>query len=451
MSLRKKSISIAVCSSLAISPTVSSAGTSEAAAAAAVLLGIGIITQQNKKKNNSGSGSRSSSSSNSGAYNAQRQQNREVQSSLNAFNFQVGTVDGDLGPRSRAAIGDYQAYMGYPRTGYLDDYQRQTLVGGAQRMNAGGGNAYPQVVANEGTRGLLKAFADPTYADRTYGNQNQNQNTGTNGYQGNDGQYNGTNNQPQELVQKTPDTSGTIAPLDLTLGQTSNSMATHCELVSGLTQANQGVQLAGNISDPEQALDEQFCEARSYSMTESQSMEAKARVTKEQIVGNCTAIADKMAPAISALGSQDLKLVAAKAQEISTQVFQGDTETSIAYGKICLGVGYRQDDANIALGGAMTLLAAGEMPFAEVMGHHLRQGFGVNRATVASTDWYNAALVSMDQGAEPAFLPGKTVQRNDIIRNAISGKSVAANNGTAPIQASSDAGLALPKLNLGSD
>ncbi|MBV1896094.1 MAG: peptidoglycan-binding protein [Rhodobacteraceae bacterium] len=451
MTLRKKSISIAVCASLAFTPTISSAGSSEAAAAAAVLLGIGIITQQNKKKNNSGGGSRSSGSSNNAAYNAQRQQNREVQSALNAFNFPVGVVDGDLGPRSQAAIGDYQSYMGYPRTGYLDDYQRQTLVGGAQRLNAGGGNAYPQVVANEGTRGLLKAFADPGYADRTYGNQNQGQYAAQNSNQGNNGQNYGNNNQPQKLTPITPDNGGAIAPLDLTLGQTSNSMATHCELVSGLTQANQGLQLAGSISDPEQALDEQFCEARSYAMTESQSMVANARVSEEQIVGNCTAIADKMAPARFALANQDLKVVAANAQEISDQLFQGDTGTSIGYGKICLGVGYRQDNAEIALGGALLMLAAGEMPYSEIMGHHLRQGFGVNRATVASTNWYNAALVSMDQGAEPAFLPGKTVQRNNIIRHAISATQVTAQSEAAPIQTSSDAGLALPKLNLGSD
>ena len=99
----------------------------------------------------------------------QRQQNREVQSALNAFGFPVGVVDGSLGRRSRTAIANYQAYMGYPATGYLEEYQRVSLVSSHQRLQAGGGSAYPQVVANEGTQGLLKAFADPNYASNRYG------------------------------------------------------------------------------------------------------------------------------------------------------------------------------------------------------------------------------------------------------------------------------------------
>ena len=42
--------------------------------------------------------------SNSAAYSAQRQQNRQVQTALNYFGYNVGTVDGSIGPRSRAAV-----------------------------------------------------------------------------------------------------------------------------------------------------------------------------------------------------------------------------------------------------------------------------------------------------------------------------------------------------------
>ena len=56
----------------------------------------------------------------------------------------------------------------------LEEYQRIGLINAHQRLEAGGGAAYPEVVANEGTQGLLKAFADPTYANRDRNNGVQN-------------------------------------------------------------------------------------------------------------------------------------------------------------------------------------------------------------------------------------------------------------------------------------
>lgn len=93
--------------------------------------------------------------------NVTRQQNREVQSALNAFGYDVGVVDGSLGPRSRAAISAYQAYMGFPATGQLTDFERQTLLTAHQRLMAGG----PQVMRitsthRDGVRGLLPSVRD---------------------------------------------------------------------------------------------------------------------------------------------------------------------------------------------------------------------------------------------------------------------------------------------------
>lgn len=44
--------------------------------------------------------------------------------------------------------------------------------------------------------------------------------------------------------------------------------------------------------------------------------------------------------------------------------------------RICLGTGYRTDDMDVTLGSALLLVAPGETPYAELMGHHLNQGFG---------------------------------------------------------------------------
>jgi len=97
----------------------------------------------------------------SGAAVAQRQANRDLQTALNFFGFDVGTPDGALGPRSRGGISQYQAYLGFPATGQATDFERSILMTAWNRAQAGG----PQVTRvtarhRDGMRGLLEAVRD---------------------------------------------------------------------------------------------------------------------------------------------------------------------------------------------------------------------------------------------------------------------------------------------------
>ena len=87
------------------------------------------------------------------------QEGREIQSSLNYFCFNAGTVDGQVGSRTREAIGDYQAYLGYPRTGTLNAFEQNLLVTSYNRALAGGDQTFAQIASQpEGARGLLKVY-----------------------------------------------------------------------------------------------------------------------------------------------------------------------------------------------------------------------------------------------------------------------------------------------------
>ena len=57
-----------------------------------------------------------------------RAENRDIQTSLNYFGFPAGTPDGVLGRNSRAAISQFQVHMGYPPTGHLSLYEKDTLI-----------------------------------------------------------------------------------------------------------------------------------------------------------------------------------------------------------------------------------------------------------------------------------------------------------------------------------
>lgn len=420
----------ALCVSLAMTP-----GPAASSDAAKVIGGaiLGIMAGQavqGAQKRREQQRSRSSQR----AYSPQRQRIREVQQALNEFGFSAGGADGIMGPKTRAAISNYQAYMGYPTTGHLNDRERSVLVEGKNRYDAGGAQAYPEVVANEGTKGLLKAFNDPNYVNRYRGGdttgQAQTASVSTSGQGGGIGTGNG----------------GVLPKLDLSRGKAPSSMATHCEVVAGLTQVNGGVILASDVSDPDQALGEQFCEARAYAITQGQSLLANARATEDQITNLCDQISDNMAPAVAAMGTQDVKVISAQAKQIANRIYNQDMAAAEGYGRICLGTGYRQDDAGMALGGALSMVAAGAMPYAEVMGHHLRWGFGADRAAGPSENWYKAGLTAMEHGAEPVFLPSKTAERNAIIKAALDA-------GTGTLAAEADGGggggLSLPELNLG--
>ena len=84
---------------------------------------------------------------------------REIQSSLNYFGFDAGTVDGQVGPATRRAISDYQRYMGYEATGTLTTFQQHLLTTSYLRAEAGGPRTFEDIAGlPDGTRGLLKLY-----------------------------------------------------------------------------------------------------------------------------------------------------------------------------------------------------------------------------------------------------------------------------------------------------
>ncbi|WP_299149220.1 peptidoglycan-binding domain-containing protein [uncultured Tateyamaria sp.] len=89
------------------------------------------------------------------------QTGRDIQSSLNYFGFDAGTVDGRVGPTTRRAVSDYQRYMGYEETGKLTSFQQHLLTTSYLRAEAGGSRTLQQIAGMpEGTRGLLKLYRE---------------------------------------------------------------------------------------------------------------------------------------------------------------------------------------------------------------------------------------------------------------------------------------------------
>jgi peptidoglycan hydrolase-like protein with peptidoglycan-binding domain len=118
--------------------------------------------KKKKKKTTKGSSKSKSTKAKAPAISPeQKAANVEVQEALNHFGWSVGTADGAIGPKSRAAIKEYQAFLGFPATGELSEHERTVLVTAYYRSKAGGA-AIAEIVSGSvyGMRGVLIAQAE---------------------------------------------------------------------------------------------------------------------------------------------------------------------------------------------------------------------------------------------------------------------------------------------------
>jgi peptidoglycan hydrolase-like protein with peptidoglycan-binding domain len=351
-----------------------------------------------------------------------RQERREIQTSLNYFGFPAGTPDGVLGKNSRAAIAGYQAHMGYAATGQLTDYEKNFLLQSYNRAIAGGAVTSQQIAASPtGPRGLLTRYRNEaagvaaTVPATTIVVAPQPQVL-----------------QPQVLGGTTTTTTTITAvagaepalgtpqtgSLPSFMGQTTAvSLASHCNQVSLLTSTNGGFMTANTMVDTNLALNEQFCLARTYAIAEGEQLSAKIQgFSPAQIAKQCEGFGPALKEYVAAMS---LKPHTAVLQDVSGFVLStGMSPVQLAgTAKICLSVGYRTDNMDVAIGSALLLAVLGEQVYAELMGHHLAQGFGVSKRTDLALPWYDMGLTAIENGATPVFAPGQP-ERNALLRKA---------------------------------
>ena len=357
-------------------------------------------------------------------YSAQREENRQVQVALNYFGFPAGSPDGVLGRNSRTAISQYQAHLGYPVTGYLTDYEKSFLLSSHNRAIAGGPVTHQQIASNPmGTRGLLTMYRDQAAGVTT-----------------------ATAPQNPAPAEQAGTTVATAAPTDTDgglalpnfLGQGDGlSLASHCNTVALLTNTNGGFTGIDRMTDGNVVLNEQFCLARTYAIATGEDLAAGIQgVGTAEIAAQCKGFGPVMKDHVASLSLKHRDQVL---QDVSGFVLStGMAPPQLAAtAKICLSVGYRTDDMDVAIGSALILAALGEQVYGELMGHHLSQGFGATQRLDLAGPWYDMALGALEGGQAAVFAPGQP-ERTELIR-AAAFQSGGAQPGTmtAPVQPAS--------------
>ena len=384
---------------------------------------------------------------------ARRSEARDMQSALNYFGYNAGAVDGRPGPQTRRAVTAYESEMGFYADGNLDPQERAFLMSSFHRAQSGSYGPHQQAYMTGGHRGLLRSFNDERtgrfnggvatngtgFPNGTNGNgfpngtvQFPNGNVGANP-NGNFNQGNVPGNGgvlanaptvvPPAAPAPAPDPAPAADPFagGFNVQPVAVSMANHCTETQRLTGMNGGYIQAASAANASQALSEQFCLAREFTKTKGQQLISSiAGMTAADVLARCEQIAGGLAPAISALSSQPRTGVIDQVKQMASAM---DDNTKAQTGEICVSVGYAEDNPKVTLAGALLLVAAGQDSYGEIVGHHLREGFG----TVANADqakmWHIETITAMDAGAPAAILPGQAAQRNSVIRSAY-GESV---------------------------
>ena len=122
---------------------------------------------------------------------------------------------------------------------------------------------------------------------------------------------------------------------------------------------------------------------------------------------------------VAQLSSKDMGATLSEAQGINASMGLTDPTSVKHYGEICVGMGYRNDDAQMALAGALAMTAAGHAAYGEIVGHHLREGFGTTQSSTAAVTWYAGAMNALENGSAPVFAASTTPDRIMLIRNAM--------------------------------
>ncbi|WP_417249819.1 peptidoglycan-binding domain-containing protein [Celeribacter sp.] len=350
------------------------------------------------------------------------QEGKEIQASLNYFGFNAGTVDGQLGAKSRTAISSYQAYLGYPVTGQLTPFEQELLISSYNRAQAGGSQTVQLVAASpDGTRGLLKTFRAEMAASSPAGAVGSTTTVVVNPAAP------ATGTATTTTVAATPESGqGTMPSFAAAQGEAmpnflgggaAISLASHCNKVSLLTNTNGGFVTEASMSDPNQALNEQFCLARTYAISQGEELISKVQgFTPQQIAAQCEGLAPTMTAQVAALS---IKPRAEVLTDTSAFVLGSGMSPAQLAGtaKICLSVGYRTDNMDVALASSLLLVALGERAYGELLGHHLSQGVGATQRPDLAQAWYEDSLQAIEAGLPAVFAPGQP-ERQGLLRKA---------------------------------
>ena len=202
------------------------------------------------------------------------------------------------------------------------------------------------------------------------------------------------------------------------LADANPNLTSHCSKIELLASERGGFVGVG-AGMPDLALSEQFCVARSSAINLGESrVVGLSGVTPEQVEVLCAAFEPLLAPMVTKLSSAGPKVVLADVAGFVTGWGMSPEQVRLI-AEVCMGVGYRRETMDLAIGSALLLIAMGETPYSELIGHHLSEGFGFERNPALAGDWFGKAIGALGAGAEPVFHSPQFTDRVALLQWAV--------------------------------
>ncbi|VDC31193.1 peptidoglycan-binding domain-containing protein [Pseudogemmobacter humi] len=385
------------------------------------LIGAAINEDQNRKKAATPRAKSSKSTAKKAAPSMsaeQRAANIEVQSALNYFGWNVGTADGVLGNKSKAAVRDYQAFLGHGITGDLTGDERTILVTSHARAEAGGTTIRDIIAGSHyGVRGVLLAQRDEMTG---YGA------TAGMAPAGAVGAAAAAAIPGLIAAEPVPEAPAAPAPVEVAASPSlpsfmdangaNGALSADCNRVQLTATTNGGYVTAETMGDANTAIAEQFCLTRAAAITTGQGLQTKvAGVSADEIAAQCAAFGPVLKDQVAALSLRPADEVLTGVEGFIMNSGMSPAQLS-GTARVCLGVGYERDQLDVAIGSALLLTAMGETSYAEMLGHHLVRGFGAAQRADLAFGWYEISLGAMKGGTD-ALVPGAQ-GREALVRKA---------------------------------
>jgi peptidoglycan hydrolase-like protein with peptidoglycan-binding domain len=217
---------------------------------------------------------------------------------------------------------------------------------------------------------------------------------------------------------------------------TAVSLTSHCATVGLMTSSNGGYVTQAAMTDADLALNEQFCVARTYAIGAGERMAQASTASQKQVDDQCDGLVPATMPLTNRLGQGSVAelMPEIRAFVLGTGMSPQQLHTTAA---ICMYSGYRRDNMPVAIGSVLVMVGLGQRPYAELIGHHVSRGFGVNKRADSAQEWFDMALAGLAAGDAPVFAPGHP-ERSELLRAALRV------NSTPPTQA-----FVMPAFELG--
>lgn len=385
------------------------------------LIGAAINEDQNRKKAAKPKAKSSKSTAKKAAPSMsaeQRAANIEVQNALNYFGWNVGGADGVLGNKSKAAIRDYQAFLGHGITGELTGDERMILVTSHARAEAGGATIRDIVSGSHyGVRGVLLAQRDEMTGHSATAGMAPAGAVGAAAAAAIPGLI---------AAEPVPEAPAAAAPVEVAAAPSlpsfmdangaNGALSADCNRVQLTATTNGGYVTAETMGDANTAIAEQFCLTRAAAITAGHGLQAKvAGVSADEIAAQCAAFGPVLKDQVAALSLRPADEVLTGVEGFIMNSGMSPAQLS-GTARVCLGVGYERDQLDVAIGSALLLTAMGETSYAELLGHHLVRGFGAAQRADLAFGWYEISLGAMKGGTD-ALVPGAQ-GREALVRKA---------------------------------